>query len=470
MTPSLFGTDGIRGLANGKPMTAEIILAVGRATAQLLAERRLSETSTQNTLRTGPLKIVIGKDTRQSGYMVESALVAGLCSMGAKVFLVGPLPTPAIAFITQSMRADGGIMITASHNPFPYNGLKIFDSGGRKLSVKHQEQIEYGVAHPEHLGQLAPYDKVGKAVRIDDALGRYIVNLKNIFLEGATLDGLKIVLDCAHGAAYKVGPIVLEELGASVIAMNCSPNGTNINHECGAIAPQAMAKRVLEEKADMGFALDGDGDRLVVADETGALWDGDDLLFVCARGLLRDGALAHNTVVTTQLSNRGLAQSLAPLGGRVVYTPVGDRFVVDQMQVEGACLGGENSGHVICGRHATTADGLGAALTVLAEFQKGAKPMSQLRKGLERLPQVSRNLAIQHRRDFTSLRSFQNVLSKVEESLDHAGRVLVRYSGTEPLVRIMVEGKDRDHIEKCVEELSSTLAAELNVASPWNPS
>ncbi|HEX7124852.1 MAG TPA: phosphoglucosamine mutase [Thermodesulfobacteriota bacterium] len=446
---NLFGTDGVRGIANEPPMTAEVALALGRAAAHVF--------------RRGPgrHRIVIGKDTRLSGYMFEMALSAGICSMGVDVLLVGPLPTPGIAFLTQSMRADAGVVISASHNPFQDNGIKFFSRDGFKLPDEVEAQIERlvegGVDGPRPTADL-----VGKAFRIDDAVGRYVVFLKNTFPRDLTLEGLRIVLDCAHGAAYKVAPAVLEELGAELVLMGVRPNGANINHLCGAVHPDAMARAVVDNGADLGIALDGDGDRLIVADERGQIVDGDAIMAVCGLELLGRGALSKGTVVTTVMSNLGLDIALRRAGGRVVRTQVGDRYVVEEMRRGGYAFGGEQSGHMVFLEHNTTGDGILSALQLLAILKRRGRRLSELAAVMERVPQVLVNVKVARKPPLSTLPDVQAAMRRIEAALGEEGRLLVRYSGTENLVRVMVEGTDDRAIRAYADEMADLLARSLS--------
>ncbi|MGW8160637.1 MAG: phosphoglucosamine mutase, partial [Desulfobulbales bacterium] len=364
----LFGTDGVRGVANTYPMTTDIAMQIGRAIAYLVKKQVPS--------REHNPRIVIGKDTRLSGYMIENALASGICSMGVNVLLVGPLPTPGIAFITTSMRADAGVVISASHNPFQDNGIKIFSKLGFKLPDEEEAEIE-DLIFSKKMDSLRPVaDEVGKATRIDDAKGRYIVFLKNTFPNRFTLDGIHIVLDCAHGATYGVAPHVFEELGAKVTSIGIKPDGKNINHDCGALCPGVMAELVRREGADLGIALDGDGDRLIVADEQGAVVDGDQIMAICAAEMLAEQKLAQNTLVATVMSNIGLDLAMQRMGGKVVRTRVGDRYVVEEMRRNTYNFGGEQSGHLIFLDHNTTGDGILGALQLLVAMKKAERPLS----------------------------------------------------------------------------------------------
>ncbi len=376
----LFGTDGVRGVANTYPMTTEIAMQIGRAIAYLVKDMKHDH------------RIVIGKDTRLSGYMIENALASGICSMGVNVLLVGPLPTPGIAFITTGMRADAGVVISASHNPFQDNGIKIFSREGFKLPDEEEARIE-DLIFSTKMDALRPVaDEVGKAFRLDDAKGRYIVFLKNTYPKRFTLDGIHIVLDCAHGATYAVAPHVFEELGAKVTTFGVSPDGKNINHECGALYPQIMADMVKKSGADLGIALDGDGDRVIIADEHGEIVDGDKIMAICAAEMLERGKLSQNTLVATVMSNMGLEVAMQRMGGRLVRTQVGDRYVVEEMRRNDYNFGGEQSGHLVFLKHNTTGDGILAALQLLVAMKKTEKPISELSKIMERFPQVLKNV------------------------------------------------------------------------------
>ncbi len=435
MTKKLFGTDGVRGVANVYPMTTEIAMQLGRAVAYLFkgSDKRR--------------RIVIGKDTRLSGYMIENAMAAGICSMGVDVQLVGPLPTPGIAFITNSMRADAGVVISASHNAYQDNGIKFFTKLGQKLPDEMELKLEK-LMFSEELDLLRPTaDEVGRAFRIDDATGRYVVFLKHAFPRDLELRGLRIVLDCANGAAYKVAPAVLQELGAEVITLGVNPNGTNINAGCGSLYPQVMAKAVREYRADVGIALDGDADRVIFVDEHGNEVDGDHIMAICACDMLKKGTLAHKTLVATVMSNMGLDIALRKAGGKVVKTAVGDRYVTEEMTRGGYNLGGEQSGHMIFSDHNSTGDGTLSALQLLAIMQRCGKPLSELAQVMTALPQILCNVRVKERVDLASVPEVSAVIKACEEQLGQNGRVLIRYSGTEPLLRIMLEGQEQQYIE-----------------------
>ena len=444
----LFGTDGIRGVANAHPMTGEMMLQLGRAVAYLIRNGSHRH------------RVVIGKDTRLSGYMLETALASGICSMGVDVLICGPLPTPAISQLTVSMRADAGAVISASHNPYQDNGIKFFSRDGFKLPDEIEMKIEELIANDElhHLRPTAT--SIGKAFRIEDAGGRYVVFAKSTFPKDLTLEGLTIVVDCGHGAAYRVAPTVLQELGAKVITIGAEPDGKNINKGFGALHPETMCKAVLKTGANLGIALDGDADRLIVADEKGRVVDGDAVLAVCGLDLLRRKALPKKTVVATVMSNLGLDQCMAKAGGRVVRTRVGDRYVVEEMRKNGYSFGGEQSGHLIFLEHATTGDGTVAALALLSVMVQSGKPISELARMMDVYPQAQLNLAVREKPELGSLAAVMGAIREVEKKLGKDGRVLVRYSGTEPKVRVLVEGPDK----KLIDGYAGGIAAELKRA------
>lgn len=400
----LFGTDGIRGVANIHPMTTEIAMLVGRALAYKVRAKERSH------------RIVIGKDTRLSCYMLENSLAAGICSMGVDVLLVGPLPTPGISFITTSMRADAGVVISASHNPFQDNGIKIFAGDGFKLPDEVELELEELMYSPRMDGLRPTAEEIGKAVRIDDARGRYIVFLKNTFPRELTLDGFHIVLDCANGATYGVSPHVFEELGAKVTAIGVTPDGKNINAGCGALHPECMARLVVEKKANIGIALDGDGDRLIVCDENGKIVDGDHVMAICAKELISQRKLKKKTLVSTVMSNMGLQVAMDEMGGSMVRTGVGDRYVVECMRKHGYCFGGEQSGHLVFLDHITTGDGTLAALQLLAIMQKRQKPLSELASIMESFPQVLKNVRTAQRIEIKDIPDFEETVQKLEKN------------------------------------------------------
>ena len=437
----LFGTDGIRGIANVEPMTSETVVRLGRAIAHVM--------------KNGPRrhKIIIGKDTRLSGYMLESALTSGICSMGVDVLLVGPLPTPGIAFLTRSMRADAGVVISGSHNPFQDNGIKFFGSNGFKLPDEVEREVERLVVDDDIVHLRPTAEAVGKAFRIDDALGRYNVFLKSTFPRRLTLDGLKVVIDCGHGATYRVGPEVLAELGADVVELGVEPDGANINQDCGALHPQALAAAVRVNAADVGVALDGDGDRAILVDEHGEVADGDEVLAMVGIDLHAQRRLPNAGIVATVMSNLGLEVALNGHGIKLVRVQVGDRYVVEEMLRGGYTLGGEQSGHVVFLEHGTTGDGLVTALSALALLVESRKPLSAMRGVMQRFPQVMANVPIDQQCDIRSLPDVQWVIDQVSQELGSRGRVLVRPSGTEPLIRIMVEGEQQSRLEGLVQEI-----------------
>jgi phosphoglucosamine mutase len=468
MKRKLFGTDGIRGRANEYPMTAEVALSVGRAVAHVL---RSSE-STRHTLPIGlkPLdaskqvrraRIVIGKDTRLSGYMIEQAITSGICSMGADAILIGPLPTPGVAFVTQSMRADAGIMISASHNPYYDNGIKIFSADGYKLPDEMELEIEKLVTTKE-IDHVRPTgDLVGKAFRIDDVHGRYIVFLKSLFPKELDLQGIRITLDCANGAAYKVAPWVFEELGAEVIKKGVAPNGLNINDKCGALHPEAIAGATVEYRADMGISLDGDGDRCILSDENGEIVDGDQIIGLCALQMAVEKKLNKNTVVTTPMSNLGLEHTLKENGIAMVRAQVGDRYVVDTMRKNGFNLGGEQSGHLVFLDQSTTGDGIVAALRVLEAMRRTGKPLSALKRAIRLYPQVREDVRVSERTPFEEVPEIAKNIADAEKALGEKGRVFVRYSGTEPLARVMVEGENETEIRAIARKIASSISKNL---------
>jgi len=445
----LFGTDGIRGLANSEPMTPELALRLGRAIAWVAGGEG----------RSAP-RIVIGKDTRLSGYMLETALASGICAMGGTVLLSGPIPTPAVANLTHSMRADAGVVISASHNPFQDNGIKLFGPDGFKLPDPQEAAIEALLTDDRLDRNRSTGAQVGRAERIGDAAGRYIVYAKNTFPKELTLRGLRIVVDAAHGAAYKTAPAVFSELGATVFSLGCKPNGTNINKECGALHPEHMAKEVVRRKAHLGVALDGDADRLIIVDEAGEVVDGDAVMALCATRLLQAKRLPKRTLVATVMSNMGLELAISEAGGRLSRTPVGDRYVVEEMRRLGCNFGGEQSGHLIFFEHSTTGDGAVAALQVLAIMVREERPLSELKQVMTRMPQVLESVQLVARKPLADMPKLNKEISRAERSLGKRGRVLVRWSGTEAKLRVMVEGPDHDQISLMVS--SMTEAARLD--------
>ncbi len=435
MVRTRFGTDGIRGVAN-VDLTPELVLALGRAIARTISAATF----------------LIGRDTRRSGLMLQAALSAGLASEGAGVVDVGVLPTPALAWLSAE-RDLPAVVISASHNPFQDNGIKIFSSDGFKLPDEVELSME-DLIFSQKMEALRPVaDEIGKMARIEDAKGRYIVFLKNAFPREYTLDDFHIVLDCANGATYGVAPYVFEELGARVTAMGVHPDGKNINQRCGALHPEVMAAKVKELGADIGLALDGDGDRLIVSDEHGAIVDGDHIMAICARELLKQRKLNRKTLVATIMSNMGLELAMERMGGHMVRTGVGDRYVVECMRREGYSFGGEQSGHLIFLDHITTGDGILAALQLLAIMKKRGQPLSELATVMESFPQILKNVRTATRMKVDDIPGFPEAIKKCEERLGKSGRILVRPSGTEPVIRVMVEGQDKGMIDEIADEL-----------------
>ena len=470
MGQKLFGTDGIRGLANQFPMTGEIAMAVGRAVAYVLRTNPTSVVKSSIPVGLKPLestkpvrraKIVVGKDTRLSGYMIEHALASGVCSMGADVILIGPLPTPGVAFVTQSMRADAGVMISASHNPYDDNGIKVFSADGYKLPDEVEAEIERLVFSNELDKDRPTADLVGKAYRIDDVHGRYLVFLKSLFPKDLDLLGLRIVLDCANGAAYKVAPLVFEELGAEVIKRGVSPDGLNINDKCGALFPEAIAGAAVKYRADIGISLDGDGDRCILSDENGEIVDGDQIIGLCAIEMAREQTLKKNTVVTTPMSNYGLELTLREHGISMVRAQVGDRYVVDTMRKNGLNLGGEQSGHIVFLDQSTTGDGIVAALKVLEAMRRTGKPLSELKRAIKLFPQVREDVKVSRKEPFENFPEISKAIATAQATLKDKGRVFVRYSGTESLARVMVEGEDLQQIQSLAKGIAHSVQKAL---------
>ncbi|MBI5182251.1 MAG: phosphoglucosamine mutase [Nitrospirae bacterium] len=441
----LFGTDGIRGVANIEPMTGEMAMKLGRAAAYIFKNK------------TGRHRIVIGKDTRLSGYMLESALTSGICSMGVDVLLIGPLPTPGIAFITRALRADAGVVISASHNPYEDNGIKFFSEDGFKLPDKLEFEIE-DLIFSGKIDSIRPTAKdMGKAYRINDAEGRYIEFAKNSIPKGMDFEGMRIVVDCANGAAYKVIPMMLRELGAEVIAIGVEPNGANINDGCGSLYPQRLQELVLEKKADLGIAYDGDADRAIFSDENGKEVNGDQIMAMCAIETKRDGRLKNNTLVTTVMSNMGLDIAMKNSGINVIKTKVGDRYVLEEMLKKDCNLGGEQSGHIIHLDYNTTGDGIITTLQVLSIMNKSKKRMSELALYMTTFPQVLLNVKVKEKKEISSIPMVSKAIKDSEAGLGDNGRILVRYSGTEPVARIMIEGEDENKIKLLAERIAESI-------------
>lgn len=451
----LFGTDGIRGTANLEPMTPATVSKVGQAIGILLQQGVLKSSSPAK-------KVVIGKDTRLSGYMIEQALASGLNSMGIYVQLVGPLPTPGIGYLSRTMRASAGIVISASHNAYMDNGIKIFGSDGYKIPDSVEKEIERLVLKEDLTRFLVPSQEVGRTKRIEDAQGRYIVYAKNTFPLEYTLDGLRIVLDTANGAAYKVAPAIFEELGAEVIHLGSDPNGININDKVGALYPAKLAEAVKEFRADLGISLDGDADRVIMCDEKGSIVNGDHILGLCALFLKQKNALKNNTLVVTHMSNFGLEKKMIENGIKVVKVGVGDKYVVDEMRRNGFNLGGEQSGHIIFGDHTTTGDGCIAALSVLAVLRESGFQMSDLNQLIEDVPQVLINCRVRNRKELAEISGYTELVQQIESELKGLGRLFIRFSGTEPVIRILVEGPDKIKINQYAETIARFLEKELS--------
>lgn len=450
MSQRFFGTDGLRGRANTYPMTVDIALRLGLAAG--ISFRRAGDCQH---------KVVIGKDTRLSGYMFESALAAGLCASGMKVIMTGPLPTPAISFLTRSMRADFGVVISASHNPYMDNGIKFFDAEGFKLPDEKEDEISAMVLDKDYHWPYPDSDKIGRATKIEDAGGRYIVYTKTCFPAGMTLSGLRIVVDCANGASYKVAPLALEELGAEVVRIGTEPNGVNINDHVGALHPETMASKVREVRADVGIALDGDADRLIMADEHGNILDGDQIMAMCAQDLMDREQLPGNAICATVMSNIALEIYMKEHGGKLLRSKVGDRYVMEMMRREGIMFGGEQSGHLIFRSYSTTGDGLLSALQVLRILREKEKPLSEISHLLTLFPQKLVNVHVEKKLPFEERPAIGEAVKKVEAELGDRGRVLLRYSGTESLCRIMVECEDENKVSEHANELADVVAREL---------
>ncbi len=445
MTRKYFGTDGIRGTANKFPMTAEIALKVGMAIGAKFIDGDHRH------------RVVIGKDTRLSGYVIEPALTAGLAAVGMDVFLVGPVPTPAVSMLTRSIRADIGIMISASHNPYHDNGIKIFTRDGHKLSDKIEREIE-ALIEGDITPHLAQSEKFGRVTRLDDASNRYIEFVKNSFPKDKNLTGMKIVVDCANGAAYKIAPKIFWELGAEVIEIGTEPNGFNINEKCGSTHPEALSQKVIETNADIGIALDGDADRLLIVDEKGQAVDGDRLIALIAEKLHNDGALKRDTVVVTQMSNLALENYLSYIGVATIRSQVGDRYVLEEMKKNGCNFGGEQSGHIVLSDYSTTGDGLIAALQVLSVVCESKKPVSEVLNLFQLFPQILKNTKFDAgKANPLEQKSVQDFIKSKEQELGENGRILVRKSGTENLIRVMVEGKDQEQILKITDDIIAVI-------------
>lgn len=455
----LFGTDGVRGVANIEPVTAETALKLGRAAAHVFRGQSTGSCG-------GRPKIVIGKDTRLSGYMLENAMVAGITSLGVDALVIGPLPTPGVAYITRSLRADAGIVLSASHNLYEDNGIKFFRGDGYKLDDEIEGRIE-DLVFSGAIENIRPTaHEVGKAFRIDDALGRYVEFAKQSFPKGRTLEALHIAVDCANGAAYKSTPCILRELGATLTITGNIPDGTNINAGCGSTCPEVICRLTRESGAQVGIANDGDADRVLLCDEQGDLVDGDEILAIAAADFLARGALKSNTLVATIMSNLGLDACLAARGGRVIRTKVGDRYVIEAMLREDLNVGGEQSGHMIFRDYATTGDGIVSALQILRVMVETGKPLSELKHILKKVPQAQRNLRVREKPPIDSLGAVTKLIRETESALGASGRVLLRYSGTEPKVRLLIEGPESDRIEAQADRIAEALAASIGETTP----
>ena len=452
MSRKLFGTDGIRGRANIYPMTGEIAFALGRAATSYFQRMTKSKK---------PL-IIIGKDTRLSCYMLEQAFSAGVCAQGGRAILTGPIPTPGVAFVTQSMRADAGVMISASHNAYYDNGIKLFDRTGHKLADSVEIELEKMVLNPSLIPQKLD-DELGNAKRLDEAMGRYIVQVKSAFTSDYNLEGMRLIVDGANGAGYKVAPMAFRELGAEVISVGDTPNGTNINKGVGALYPDACAEKVKMYRADLGICLDGDGDRIAIVDENGAVADGDKLIGVLAKFLKdTDGLGASNEIVGTVMSNFGLEKYLEKIGLNLYRTKVGDRYIVERMLKSGSCFGGEPSGHLIFKRHSTTGDGILGALKVIECLKFYQRSLSSLLNEIELYPQVMKNVAVKNKKPFDEIPEVESAVGSVNKKLKDTGRVLLRYSGTENVARVMVEGEDKELVNACCDDLVEVVTKSLS--------
>ena len=452
--PKIFGTDGVRGVANLEPVTAETALKLGRAAAHVFTQAGTHRADHR------PI-IVIGKDTRLSGYMLENALAAGVMSLGVDVFLLGPLPTPGVAYLTRTLRADAGIVLSASHNSYEDNGIKFFRHDGYKLDDEIEQRIESLVFSGEIENIRPTAGKIGQARRIDDALGRYVEHAKSSFPKGLTLEGIHIAVDVANGAAYKSTPWILRELGATTSVFHDKPDGRNINANCGSTHPEEIARLVRETGAHIGISHDGDADRLILCDEKGHIVDGDEILAITAVDHIRRGTLAKNTLVATVMSNFGLDDTLRAHHGRVLRTKVGDRYVIEAMLANDLNIGGEQSGHLIYRDHSTTGDGIVAALQILRIMAESGKPLSELKRVLHKYPQAQRNLRVREKRPIEDMPEILAAIEQAEKSVQGAGRVLLRYSGTEPKIRLLIEGRDAANIETHADHIASLLKEQI---------
>ena len=454
----IFGTDGVRGMANVEPVTAETALKLGRAAAHVITQLGRG----QGRANTRPT-IALGKDTRQSGYMLEDALAAGLMSLGVDVYQLGPLPTPGVAYITRSLRCDAGIVLTASHNPYEDNGIKFFRHDGYKLDDEIERRIEDLVFSGGSENIRPTAGKIGRAARIDDALGRYVEFAKASFPRKLTLDKLRIAVDAANGAGYKSTPWILRELGADVLTFHNTPDGTNINRDCGSTYPSEIQMLIRQTGAQIGITHDGDADRVLLCDEKGEIVDGDEIMAITARDFMQRGQLSQGTVAATVMSNFGLEESLAQCGGKVVRAQVGDRYVIEEMVKSNLNVGGEQSGHMIFRDFTTTGDGIITALQVLRIMMDTGKPLSELKKCLTKYPQAQRNLKVVGKPPLDQLADVSRLMAETEENLGGKGRVLLRYSGTEPKVRLLIEGRDPDTIERQADAIAEALQKAIGV-------
>ncbi len=454
----LFGTDGVRGVANVEPVTAETALKLGRAAAHVFTQLN------PRTLPAGARpKIVLGKDTRLSGYMLENALVAGITSLGVDVLVIGPLPTPGVAYITRSLRADAGIVLSASHNAYEDNGIKFFRHDGYKLDDRIEDQIEQLVFSGEIDSVRPTAGKIGRARRIDDALGRYVEFAKASFPRGMSLEKMHIAVDVANGAAYKSTPCILRELGADLTVVHDEPNGTNINANCGSTYPAEIQRVVRECGASVGITHDGDADRVLLCDENGELVDGDEILAIASLDFLLSGQLKENTLVATVMSNFGLDETLAAAGGKVLRTKVGDRYVIEEMVKRDLNVGGEQSGHMIFRDFSTTGDGIVCALQILRIMQATGKPLSELKRVLTKYPQAQRNLRVKAKPPLEEMAAVTQLVGAAEKELEGKGRILLRYSGTEPKIRLLIEGRDSAQIDRQADQIADAIQAAIGV-------
>jgi phosphoglucosamine mutase len=454
----IFGTDGVRGTANIEPVTAETALKLGRAAAHVFTQMSVAAGRAG-----GRTTIVIGKDTRLSGYMLENALAAGVMSLGADVLLIGPLPTPGVAYITRSLRAAAGIVLSASHNPYEDNGIKFFRHDGYKLDDEIEQRIEDLVFSGEIESVRPTAGKIGRATRIDDALGRYVEFAKQSFPRGLTLENMRIAVDAGNGAAYKSTPCILRELGADAIVAHNTPNGRNINRDCGSTYPEEIQRIVKETKAQVGISHDGDADRVLLCDENGEVVDGDEIMAIAALDFLRRDRLCGNTLVATVMSNFGLDETLKGAKGQVLRTKVGDRYVIEAMMKQDLNVGGEQSGHMIFRDFSTTGDGVVSALQILRIMVETGKPLSELKKCLKKYPQAQRNLRVREKRPLEQLPAVLQLVAETERELAGAGRVLLRYSGTEPKIRLLIEGRDGDRINSQADRIASVIEEAIGV-------